>query len=120
MTDPAEAAAGVPIAGPAVPNVYEAQVRWSDADIMGHVNHARYLSFFEDARMTLLATSPAGLASGPSRTGSLKLQQISNFLAEAAASVKTATTTHLCERSRVASGRARPAKPTQHRITAAI
>ena len=62
MTDPAEVAAGVPIAGPAVPNVYEAQVRWSDADIMGHVNHARYLSFFEDARMTLLATSPAGLA----------------------------------------------------------
>ena len=62
MTDPAEAAAGVPIAGPAVPNVYEAQVRWSDVDIMGHVNHARYLSFFEDARMTLLASSPAGLA----------------------------------------------------------
>ncbi len=29
---------------------------------MGHVNHARYLSYFEDARMTLLATSPAGLA----------------------------------------------------------
>jgi acyl-CoA thioester hydrolase len=62
VTDPAEAAAGVPIAGPAIPNVYEAQVRWSDADVMGHVNHARYLSFFEDARMTLLSTSPAGLA----------------------------------------------------------
>ena len=29
---------------------------------MGHVNHARYLSFFEDARMSLLAKSPAGLA----------------------------------------------------------
>jgi len=29
---------------------------------MGHVNHARYLSYFEDARMTLLAASPAGLA----------------------------------------------------------
>jgi acyl-CoA thioester hydrolase len=43
-------------------HVYEAQVRWSDPDIMGHVNHARYLSYFEDARMTLLATSPAGLA----------------------------------------------------------
>jgi acyl-CoA thioester hydrolase len=42
--------------------MYMAQVRWSDADIMGHVNHARYLSFFEDARMTLLASSPAGLA----------------------------------------------------------
>lgn len=29
---------------------------------MGHVNHARYLSLFEDARMTMLSTSPAGLA----------------------------------------------------------
>lgn len=45
-----------------MPNVYHAQLRWSDADIMGHVNHARYLSLFEDARMTLLAESPAGLA----------------------------------------------------------
>lgn len=45
-------------------DVYQAQVRWSDADIMGHVNHARYLSFFEDARMTLLASSPSGLAGG--------------------------------------------------------
>jgi acyl-CoA thioester hydrolase len=69
VTDPAEAAAGVPIAGPAVPNVYEAQVRWSDADIMGHVNHARYLSFFEDARMTLLASSPAGLAGAAGNRG---------------------------------------------------
>jgi acyl-CoA thioester hydrolase len=38
-----------------------AQVRWSDPDQLGHVNHARYLSYFEDARMTLLATSPAGM-----------------------------------------------------------
>jgi acyl-CoA thioester hydrolase len=45
-----------------VTDVYHAQVRWSDPDVMGHVNHARYLSYFEDARMTLLATSPAGLA----------------------------------------------------------
>jgi acyl-CoA thioester hydrolase len=45
-----------------VTDVYSAQVRWSDADVMGHVNHARYLSFFEDARMTLLASSPSGLA----------------------------------------------------------
>lgn len=43
-------------------HVYQAQVRWSDADVMGHVNHARYLSFFEDARMTMLAGSPSGLA----------------------------------------------------------
>ena len=45
-----------------VTDLYLAQVRWSDADMMGHVNHARYLSYFEDARMTLLASSPAGLA----------------------------------------------------------
>jgi acyl-CoA thioester hydrolase len=43
-------------------DIYQAQVRWSDDDRMGHVNHARYLSYFEDARMTLLAASPAGLA----------------------------------------------------------
>ena len=41
--------------------VYHAQVRWSDADLMGHVNHARYLTFFEDARMEMLARSPHGL-----------------------------------------------------------
>jgi acyl-CoA thioester hydrolase len=29
---------------------------------MGHINHARYLSYFEDARMTVLASSPSGLA----------------------------------------------------------
>ncbi len=29
---------------------------------MGHVNHARYLSYFEDARMELLAAGPMGLA----------------------------------------------------------
>ena len=92
MTDPAEAAAGLPPSAPgestpdieavrtglpaaetregtAAPNIYHAQLRWSDADIMGHVNHARYLSFFEDARMTLLADSPAGLAGAPGDRG---------------------------------------------------
>jgi acyl-CoA thioester hydrolase len=48
---------------------YEAQVRWSDADIMGHVNHARYLSYFEDARMELLAAGPMGLAGTPGDRG---------------------------------------------------
>lgn len=43
------------------PAVYRAQVRWSDPDTLGHVNHARYLSYFEDARMDLLARSPTGL-----------------------------------------------------------
>jgi acyl-CoA thioesterase FadM len=42
--------------------LYQAQVRWSDPDQMGHINHARYLSYFEDARMQLLAASPSGLA----------------------------------------------------------
>jgi acyl-CoA thioester hydrolase len=42
--------------------IFEAQVRWSDADTMGHVNHARYLSYFEDARMVTLAAGPMGLA----------------------------------------------------------
>lgn len=50
-------------------DIYAAQVRWSDADVMGHVNHARYLSFFEDARMAMLASSPAGLAGGPDDRG---------------------------------------------------
>lgn len=48
---------------------YLAQVRWSDPDQLGHVNHARYLSYFEDARMTLLATSPAGMPGTPSDRG---------------------------------------------------
>jgi len=50
----------------------------------------------------------------------LKTQQIHNFDAEAAASVKTATKNHPSGRSGTASGRARPAEPTQHRTTAAI
>src|SRR5690349_13387370 len=36
---------------------------------MGHVNHARYLSFFEDGRMAVLATSPSGLAGSKSDRG---------------------------------------------------
>jgi acyl-CoA thioester hydrolase len=48
---------------------YAAQVRWSDADIMGHVNHARYLSYFEDARMEMLSAGPMGLAGAPGDRG---------------------------------------------------
>jgi acyl-CoA thioester hydrolase len=40
--------------------VYHAQVRWSDPDQLGHVNHARYLSYFEDARMSAMVASPTG------------------------------------------------------------
>lgn len=49
--------------------IHHAQVRWSDPDTMGHINHARYLSYFEDARMALLATSPSGLAGGAGDRG---------------------------------------------------
>jgi acyl-CoA thioester hydrolase len=51
-------------AGPAQsggPAEYLAQVRWSDPDQLGHVNHARYLSYFEDARMMLLSGAPTGV-----------------------------------------------------------
>jgi acyl-CoA thioester hydrolase len=51
------------------PAVHHAQVRWSDPDTLGHVNHARYLSYFEDARMALLAASPTGVAGGPGDRG---------------------------------------------------
>jgi hypothetical protein len=50
----------------------------------------------------------------------VKTQQIDHFDAEAAASVTTATENHPRGRSGTASGRARPAEPTQHRTTAAI
>ncbi|CAB4898480.1 MAG: acyl-CoA thioesterase [Actinobacteria bacterium] len=36
------------------------QLRWSDPDVYGHVNHARALSLLEDARLTMAA----GVADG--------------------------------------------------------
>ncbi|GAA1794321.1 acyl-CoA thioesterase [Planosporangium flavigriseum] len=51
------------------PAVYLAQVRWSDPDQLGHVNHARYLSYFEDARMELLAGAPTGVPGSPADRG---------------------------------------------------
>ncbi|HEV7898610.1 MAG TPA: thioesterase family protein, partial [Planosporangium sp.] len=62
MTERAELA-GAPVESilPAEPAVFLAQVRWSDPDQLGHVNHARYLSYFEDARMLLLAGAPSGV-----------------------------------------------------------
>jgi acyl-CoA thioester hydrolase len=48
-------------------SVYDVQVRWSDPDQMGHVNHARYLTYFEDARMELIARSPSRSAEGGGR-----------------------------------------------------
>ena len=39
---------------------FDAIVRWSDEDRLGHVNNARYLTFTEDARLVWLDDSPAG------------------------------------------------------------
>jgi len=36
------------------------QLRWSDPDMLGHVNHARALSLLEDARLAMVDGSPAG------------------------------------------------------------
>jgi len=48
---------------------------------MGHVNHARYLSYFEDARMGLLASSPSGLAGGRGDRGYVAARVAVDFLA---------------------------------------
>jgi acyl-CoA thioester hydrolase len=58
-----------------------AQVRWSDPDIMGHVNHARYLSYFEDARMALLHRSPTGVPGGPGHRGCIAARVAVDYLA---------------------------------------
>jgi acyl-CoA thioester hydrolase len=34
------------------------QLRWSDPDSLGHVNHARALSLLEDARLAMIADPP--------------------------------------------------------------
>ena len=55
---------------------FSAQVRWSDPDQMGHINHTRYLTYFEDARLAA-GRSPSGgrrderpgLHRGPDRGG---------------------------------------------------
>jgi acyl-CoA thioester hydrolase len=38
---------------------HTAQLRWSDPDMLGHINHARALSLVEDGRMAFMAQSPA-------------------------------------------------------------
>jgi acyl-CoA thioester hydrolase len=70
--------------GPGAVAVYHAQVRWSDPDTMGHVNHARYLSYFEDARMTLLASSPSGLAGAADDRGYIAARVAVEYLAPVA------------------------------------
>jgi acyl-CoA thioester hydrolase len=91
-TPPAEGDAGEPGAGgPAGPGAggpgtarratHRAQVRWSDEDKLGHVNHARYLSYFEDARMELLALSPTGVPGDPADRGCIAARVAVDYLA---------------------------------------
>ena len=41
--------------------VHHAQLRFSDSDAMGHVNHARFATIFEDARIALVRSlAPPG------------------------------------------------------------
>lgn len=45
--------------------VYHCAVRWSDMDVYGHVNNARFLTLFEEARVALMfrAARDTGLTS---------------------------------------------------------
>jgi acyl-CoA thioester hydrolase len=65
-------------------SVHEAQVRWSDPDQLGHVNHARYLSYFEDARMALLALSPSGVPGAPGERGCIAARVAVDYAAPVA------------------------------------
>jgi acyl-CoA thioester hydrolase len=39
-------------------HVLEFHVRFGDIDVLGHVNNCRYLTYLEDARVTMLRTDP--------------------------------------------------------------
>jgi acyl-CoA thioester hydrolase len=41
------------------------QLRWSDPDTYGHVNHARALSLLEDARLAMAGDAPGVVAGRP-------------------------------------------------------
>jgi acyl-CoA thioester hydrolase len=41
------------------------QLRWSDPDTYGHVNHARALSLLEDARLAMASEAPGVVAGRP-------------------------------------------------------
>ena len=41
------------------------QLRWSDPDTYGHVNHARALSLLEDARLTMATDAPGVVGGRP-------------------------------------------------------
>ena len=44
------------------------QLRWSDPDTYGHVNHARALSLLEDARLAMAAAGPGVVGGRPEIT----------------------------------------------------
>lgn len=60
---------------------HHVQLRWVDADTLGHVNHARYLSLFEDGRMALLAESPGGMPGSPDDRGCIAARVAVDYLA---------------------------------------
>jgi acyl-CoA thioester hydrolase len=41
--------------------VYECSLRWSDMDVFGHVNNARFLTLYEEARVELFFTGARAL-----------------------------------------------------------
>ena len=43
------------------PHQHPVQLRWSDPDMLGHVNHARALSLVEDARLAMAGGGSGGL-----------------------------------------------------------
>ncbi len=49
---------------------------------MGHVNHARYLSYFEDARMALLDRSPTRIPGGSGHRGCIVARVAVDYLAQ--------------------------------------
>ena len=49
------------------------QLRWSDPDAYGHVNHARALSLLEDARLALAGQAPS---SGPGKQPDIILARL--------------------------------------------
>ncbi len=51
MTEPTRG--GKPQKNPSKTFTYEAAVRWSDMDAYGHVNNARFLTLYEEARVAM-------------------------------------------------------------------
>jgi acyl-CoA thioester hydrolase len=48
-------------------HVHEFHVRFGDLDVLGHVNNCTYLTYLEDARVTMLRTDPLRAGREPIR-----------------------------------------------------